>query len=240
MQLGYPHLHFQSTDSTNAQAKRLAQDGAPHGTTVSAAFQTAGRGRNGNSWTAPEGSSLLYSLLLRGPVDQLTPLRIGLATCNLVAAHFADPSSVQLKWPNDVLIDGRKVAGILVEANPGQEWTVVGVGLNAALELDSVPLELRDTVATLDLAQPDIAALVSDLTSCIAAALKLNSQDLSTSLNRLDALAGHDVTWRAGGVAQQGRAAGITVRGALRVEQGEGITELTSGEVAMVRSTNGL
>ena len=109
--IGRPRLHLRATPSTNTRARELAAAGAPHGTLVTAGVQTAGRGRKGRTWVAQAGSSLLLSLILREN-DPLLPLRAGLAVADL-----AGPAAL-VKWPNDVRIEGRKVAGVLVEARP--------------------------------------------------------------------------------------------------------------------------
>ena len=127
--LGRPRLHLRETTSTNDRARALAAAGAPHGTLVTAAAQTAGRGRQGRTWSAPPGRALLLSLVLRSP-DRMLPLAAAVAV-----ADAAGPDAA-IKWPNDVLLDGRKVAGILAEARPQDGWAVLGIGLNVAVRLD--------------------------------------------------------------------------------------------------------
>src|SRR5687767_721673 len=109
--IGRPHVHHRLTDSTNERAKALAAAGAPHGTLVTADEQTAGRGRQGRSWVAPPGRALLMSVVL-AELDERTPL-VPLAAA--VALCHAFPQANGIKWPNDVWIAGRKVAGILIE-----------------------------------------------------------------------------------------------------------------------------
>src|SRR6476646_7843017 len=103
MTFGSPHRHYRSTDSTNTRARELAAAGAPHGTVVSAAEQTAGRGRQGRVWTAPPGKALLYSAIVR-PLDEhhlMLPLAVPLAVC--AAAEELQPGiECGVKWPNDV------------------------------------------------------------------------------------------------------------------------------------------
>ena len=152
--IGRPRLHLRTTTSTNDRARELAAGGAPHGTLVTAGEQTAGRGRQGRAWIAPAGSSLLLSLVLR-ETDPLLPLRAGLAVADL-----AGPAAL-VKWPNDVLRDGRKVAGVLVEARPQEGWAALGIGVNAALDIHEMPRELRDTAGTLG--RTDLEAALSEL-----------------------------------------------------------------------------
>jgi BirA family transcriptional regulator, biotin operon repressor / biotin---[acetyl-CoA-carboxylase] ligase len=147
---GAPHRHFRVTDSTNARARELVEAGAPGGTVVTAAEQTAGRGRQGRTWTAPPGKALLYSAILR-PLDKrhlLLPLAVPLAVCE-AAEQLAPGVECQIKWPNDIWIDERKLAGILIEAKPQNGWAVIGVGLNLSIAPDEFPPELRDTATSL-------------------------------------------------------------------------------------------
>jgi len=147
---GLPHRHFSVTDSTNARARELVEAGAPGGTVVTAAEQTAGRGRQGRTWTAPPGKALLYSAILR-PLDQrhlLLPLAVPLAVCE--AAEELQPGiECAIKWPNDVWVDGRKLAGVLIEAKPQDGWAVIGVGLNLTIARDEFPAELQDTAVSI-------------------------------------------------------------------------------------------
>jgi BirA family biotin operon repressor/biotin-[acetyl-CoA-carboxylase] ligase len=144
MSFGAPHRHFAVTDSTNARARDLVEAGAPHGAVVTAAEQTAGRGRQGRAWTAPAGKGLLYSAVLR-PLDQrhlLLPLSIPLAVCE--AAEALRPGiECAVKWPNDVWLDERKLAGILIEAKPQDGWAVIGVGLNLTVAPAEFPGDLK-------------------------------------------------------------------------------------------------
>ncbi len=147
---GVPHRHFRVTDSTNARARELVEAGAPGGTVVTAAEQTAGRGRQGRTWTAPPNKALLYSAILR-PLDErhlLLPLAVPLAVCE-AAEQLAPGIECQIKWPNDIWINGRKLAGILIEAKPQDGWAVIGVGLNLSIAPDEFPPELRDTAISL-------------------------------------------------------------------------------------------
>jgi BirA family biotin operon repressor/biotin-[acetyl-CoA-carboxylase] ligase len=165
---GAPHRHFRVTDSTNTRARELAAAGAPHGTVITADEQTEGRGRQGRSWSAPAGKALLYSAILRPLGDRpLLPLAAGLAVCEAaeeLAADLAGESTAaglgdhgvrsegvkcQVKWPNDVLLEGHKLAGVLIEARPQDDWAVIGVGLNLTIAPEEFPPELRDRATSL-------------------------------------------------------------------------------------------
>jgi BirA family biotin operon repressor/biotin-[acetyl-CoA-carboxylase] ligase len=143
---------LEAADSTNAYLLESASRGAPHGAVVAADYQTAGRGRQTRSWFSPPGAALLCSILLRPPVapEQIAGLVLaaGLAVFQVVRSAVGD--IVRLKWPNDVLINGRKAAGILCQAVLGdQPAAVVGVGLNVNLSPGEFPIELRDTSTSL-------------------------------------------------------------------------------------------
>lgn len=144
MKFGAPHRHFRLTDSTNARARELVEAGAPGGTVVTAHEQSAGRGRQGRTWTAPAGKALLYSAVLH-PLDErhmLLPLAAPLAVCE-AAEELAPGIECQIKWPNDVWLEERKLAGILIEAKPQEGWAVIGVGLNLSIAPDEFPDGLR-------------------------------------------------------------------------------------------------
>ena len=149
-------MHLREVGSTIDVARDLALGGASHGTLVTADVQTAGRGRQGRTWSAPAGQALLLALVVRDP-DPLLSLRAGLAVADL-----AGPAA-RVKWPNDVWVDGRKVAGILVEGRPQENWAIAGIGVNAALDLADLPPELRDTAGTLGLAASELEAALERL-----------------------------------------------------------------------------
>jgi BirA family biotin operon repressor/biotin-[acetyl-CoA-carboxylase] ligase len=219
--LGRPRLHVRSTPSTNLRARELAAAGAPHGTLVTAGVQTAGRGRQGRTWTAPPGSSLLMSLVLRS-FDALLPLRAGLAVADVAG------STARVKWPNDVLRDGRKVAGILAEGRPQEGWTVLGIGLNAALDVDALPPELANRAATLGRAPSEIEGVLAELLDTLGERLAAPPAAVLSALRERDALLGRGVAWAGG----EGVGAGIDDAGALLVRRGDGtVVALEAGEV---------
>ena len=217
MSLGRPRVHLRQTPSTNDRARAAALAGAPHGTLVTAGVQTAGRGRQGRSWTAPPGSSLLLSIVLR-ELDPLLSLRAGLAVADL-----AGPAA-RVKWPNDVLVDGRKVAGILAEGRPQEGWAVLGIGVNVAME----PHELVAGTGTLGRARGELDAALVELLLALERRLREPAEACVAALCERDALLGQPVRWAGG----SGVGAGIDAGGALRVRlDGGGETVLDAGEV---------
>jgi BirA family biotin operon repressor/biotin-[acetyl-CoA-carboxylase] ligase len=250
--LGYPRLHLRHTGSTNERARELAIAGAPHGTLVTATEQTSGRGRQGRRWSAPPGSSILMSLLLREP-PELLPLMAAVAVCDAAGEDAC------IKWPNDVVLPAgaeagedqhgagarlAKLAGILVEARPQQRWAVLGIGLNVAVRLEDLPPELRPggtriagegsglPAATLGRSPNDVEPTLARLVQALERRL---SEDAATTLEAWrskDALRGREVVWSGG----SGRAEGIDGTGRLVVALTDGgSTTLGSGEVHLHR-----
>ncbi|MBF0356953.1 MAG: biotin--[acetyl-CoA-carboxylase] ligase [Magnetococcales bacterium] len=147
-------IFYQKTDSTNVQAGILARQGAKDGTVVVADHQTEGKGRLGRVWESPIGGNLYFSLILRPEIEpryaaQLT-LLTGLALAEAISGVGAD--GVEIKWPNDLLLGGRKVAGILTEMAVEEsqiQFVVIGVGVNVNVELTGFTEEIGNIAATL-------------------------------------------------------------------------------------------
>jgi BirA family transcriptional regulator, biotin operon repressor / biotin---[acetyl-CoA-carboxylase] ligase len=141
----YRLIHHDHTSSTNDDAKRMATEGAAEGTLIWADSQDAGRGRRGRRWESPKGN-LYCSIILRPPVPLAQAGQVGFAAALAIAETASQllPAgiSVQCKWPNDVLIDGRKTAGLLLEtetrADNTIDWLVLGLGINIASHPDKV------------------------------------------------------------------------------------------------------
>jgi BirA family transcriptional regulator, biotin operon repressor / biotin---[acetyl-CoA-carboxylase] ligase len=247
--LGRPRLHLRRTTSTNDRARALALAGAPHGTLVTAGEQTAGRGRQGRRWSAPPGSALLASLVLRSP-PPLLPLIAAVAVCDVVAeAQEGAPRATgeaaqtvgepQIKWPNDIVVarEGRlaKLAGILTEGRLQDGWAVVGIGLNVAVRLEDLPAELRATAATLGAEPREIEPLLARLLAALERRLSEPAPTTLDAWRARDALRGRAIAWGAlgsEGRARHGRAEGIDDAGRLIVALPDGgLTTLDAGEV---------
>jgi BirA family biotin operon repressor/biotin-[acetyl-CoA-carboxylase] ligase len=221
--IGWPRLHFRLIDSTNARARELAARGAPHGTIVTAREQSAGRGRQGRTWVAPAGRALLLSVVIRDP-PRLLPLAAGVATAEVVGPD------ARLKWPNDVLLGGRKVAGILVEGRPQERWAVVGVGLNVAVRTEDFPAELRESAGGMGFEPDAIEPTLERLLDALGRWIEASPGDILDGVRARDVLLGLSVRWGGG----RGEAAGVDSDGRLIVETGEGRVTLEAGEVHLV------
>ncbi|HVF78612.1 MAG TPA: biotin--[acetyl-CoA-carboxylase] ligase [Solirubrobacteraceae bacterium] len=219
--LGRPRVHHRSTDSTSDRARELARSGAPHGTLVTAGEQRAGRGRQGRSWSAPPGRGLLMSLVLR-EWPPLLPIAGAVAVADIAGA------AAQIKWPNDVLLDGLKLAGVLAEGRQQEGWAVLGIGLNVAVRPEDLPAGLRDHAATLGLEPGDIEPTLERLLAALERRLAQPTTDLLADYRSRDALAGRNVSWTHGA----GVARGIDDAGRLLVELADATsTALDAGEV---------
>jgi len=224
--LGKPRVHLRRTDSTNTLARHFAARGLPHGTLVTAGEQSAGRGRQGRGWSAPPGSSLLCSWVIREPAKLLS-LAAGIAVAEVCG------DDARLKWPNDVLIDGRKVAGILVEGRPQERWAVLGIGINVALDPERLPEELRDRAGTLGRAPSEREPMLERLRILLEHWLVASDGEVLKAVRARDALQGRRISWG----DRSGVAGGIDADGRLEVElDGGGRIALDAGEVHLSRS----
>ena len=225
--IGRPRVHYAITDSTSERAKELAHRGATHGTLVTADEQRAGRGRQGRAWTAAPGSAVLMSVVLR-ELNDLLPLAAAVAVCE--AAEATAPVECRVKWPNDVWIERRKVAGILVEGRPQEGWAVLGVGLNVGEQ--RFPRELAGIATSLALESLgarrwSLGAVLDALLSALDRRLSDDPARVLQAWRQRDALRGNRISWRDG----EGMAAGVDDTGALLVDTKDGRVALHAGEV---------
>jgi BirA family biotin operon repressor/biotin-[acetyl-CoA-carboxylase] ligase len=232
---GAPRRHYRLTDSTNERARNLAAAGAPSGTVVSASEQTAGRGRRGRAWAAPPGKALLLSAILRPLAAEhaLLPLAVPLAVCE--AVESLAPLRCRVKWPNDVWHEGRKLAGVLIEARP-PDWAVIGIGLNVSIEPEEFPSDLRHPATSVGHGVGTDEALTA-VCERLGERGDAPPDRVVAEFEARDALRGREVTWTGAGDEEaqgSGVADGIDERGNLIVVTDEGARlSLGSGEVTL-------
>lgn len=226
--LGLPRCHHRVTDSTSLVARALAAAGAPHGTLVTAAEQRAGRGRQGRTWSAPAGRALLMSVVLR-EWPPLVPIAGALAVADVAAGGGAE---ITIKWPNDVLLGGRKLAGVLGESRAQEGWTVLGIGVNVAVRVQDLPPELHERAATLGLEPAAVEPTLDALLRALEHRLAQPTAEILDALRARDALCGRAVRWGEG----EGMACGIDDSGRLLVAPGHGGAPhaLDAGEVHLL------
>lgn len=233
----------QATSSTNDDIRVLADRNAPEGTVVFAEEQLAGRGRRGNAWLAPPRRCLLFSILLRPRHDTALWPRVthlaALASCHAVDP-LLHPAAPAIKWPNDVLVSGRKLCGILLESAASQRggYLILGVGINVNLRHCEFPGELATTATSLlaETGMPaDRTALALEWLRAFLALYPGGIEPFDPALEQLrrrSSLMGRDVTLTDGGRPHHGRVTGFGPSGELRLLQPGGEETLfSSGEL---------
>lgn len=238
-------LYTEETDSTNTWAKRLAEEGSPSGTLAVAERQTQGKGRRGKVWSSPEGTSVYMTLLLRPEIlpQYAAPLTLvmGLSVAQALSETLRLPAGI--KWPNDVVVSGKKICGILTEMNAQidyVEYLVIGTGIN--VNTQEFPDEIRDvaTSAAVQLghivSRAELAAAVIRcfeknykiyLESCSLKGLMEDYREKMINVNR-------EVKVMGPGEVFEGVAKGINPAGELLVERPNGsVTAVSGGEVSV-------
>lgn len=239
------HVHAR-IDSTNAEAARLAQQGAPEGTVVIADAQTAGRGRLGRTWHSPPGTGLWLSVVLRPPLPPAACSGITLTAGVAVAEAIEQVTGLKpgIKWPNDVLIDGRKVCGILTEI--AAEWDkvhhlILGIGINVNQTEADLPADLRGSAGSLRLASGGrvsrhhlCVALLDEFARRYPAFQRDGFAAVRADWLRRSVTIGQHVTARSAAGTVSGIADGVDADGALLIRTENGATvRVTSGEVTL-------
>jgi BirA family biotin operon repressor/biotin-[acetyl-CoA-carboxylase] ligase len=232
---------FQETTSTNDVIEKLARDGVKEGAVVFAESQTRGRGRLGRRWTSPARRGLWFSVLLRPDLRPAEATRLTAASATALARAIRRQTGVvpQIKWPNDILVRGRKVAGILTEmsAEPDRvRHIILGIGVDVNLAAADFPGDLRKTATSLRLEtgesvdRPALAAAVlRELDSDYARACSAKFPGLADEWEAQCITLGRNVTIHVGDRTVQGRAESLDDDGALLVRTQHGRLERISG-----------
>ncbi len=236
---------FATIGSTNTEAAAWAAEGAPEGAVVLAELQTAGRGRMGRTWEARAGRNLTFSVVLR---PSLPPERFGLLTLAAsvavaeTVASFTAPLDAEIKWPNDVLLEGRKCCGMLLESSfSGQKRPTVILGIGLNVNQDAFPPALAERATSMLLATgrrtpraPLLAALLARLEPAYDRLVHDGGAAVRQAYEaRLSGLGRRATLYLSGTRAPvRGVLAGITETGALRVETGDGLRLFHAGEVS--------
>jgi BirA family biotin operon repressor/biotin-[acetyl-CoA-carboxylase] ligase len=249
--LGREIRHFEETDSTNRVAQDLARAGAPHGLAVIAEGQTAGRGRLGRAFFSPPHANLYVSFVLR-PEVQLADaptliLAAGLAVAESVVAVLGDPEPVEIKWPNDVLVRGRKTSGILMELSAEATrvgFLVLGIGVNLNVDPATFPEDFRRRATSLaaEVGHPlDRVAFTRGLFGTLESMLDRHTEGgfeaLRADFGRFFRMAGRSVRVAdPAGSETEGVAEGIAADGALLLRRaGGGLDRVLAGDVTIVK-----
>ena len=236
--------YFDSTDSTNTRAKRLAEDGAVHGTLVVADEQTGGRGRRGRAWESQKGVSIYMSLVLKPEIDPNNASMLTLITAMAVAGGIEKTTGLEckIKWPNDIVMNGKKVCGILTEMSAQLDYinhVVIGIGIN--VQNESFPKEIEQ-VATSILMETGQHVNRAELIEAVLEQFEryyeifLETEDLSGLVKEYNAhLINMQKQVRVLDPKEpyEAKAMGITPHGELIVDTWEGRKLVSSGEVSV-------
>lgn len=241
---GHPIRGFESVGSTNTRAAAWAEEGAAEGSVVVTEYQSEGRGRHGRTWDAPKGQNLMFSVVLR---PSLPPDRFGLITVAASVAvaeaveAFVEPHRPTLKWPNDVLLEGRKTCGMLLESSlSGTDETVVVLGVGLNVNQTAFPEALADSATSLRLTtgrtvprSPLFARLLHTLERRYTAIQRGADAAVRAAFEEHLTTRGEQTTLRFTGTDRTvtGTVQGITKTGALRLDTPDGPRTLHAGEV---------
>ena len=228
------------TTSTNDEALRMADAGAPEWTVVATAHQTAGRGRLGRSWSDVPGSSLLFSTILR---PDLTPERAPLITLLAATAmvEAAGLPSLRSKWPNDLVVADRKIGGILAEAataDGGVRHVVIGTGLNIAAS--GLPGDRGSSSVGAEGGEPDADGILARYLLALKAEydqIDFPDRVVARYASVCSTLGRKVRATSVGGAVVEGLARELDERGSLLVETDEGVHTIAFGEVIHLRAT---
>ena len=230
--------HYDSVGSTNDEARRLARDGAAHGTVVHADEQTAGRGRLLRTWFSPPGN-LYLSILLRldVPVQRMSELSFvaSLAVAGTVDALLPKRLCPVLKWPNDVLVEGAKISGILLEMEGAA--AILGIGLNVLEAPSGARYETTTLVAKGGIASVDTARdiLLDQLGQFLDLWQREGFKAIRSAWLERSYPPGAQIRVSASGASQEGRFAGLDEAGALLLETADGVKRFVAGDVSLGR-----
>ena len=245
--LGCEVRFLQETESTNRDVDAAAQAGAAEGLLIMADSQTAGRGRMTRTWFSPPEANLYFSLLLRPDVEIATvpslPLVVGLAVAEAIAACV--PALLpKIKWPNDILINEKKICGILCELQTKQDrvdYIVVGIGVNVNLSADQVSDELKERATSILIENGEplkreqlLATILNRLEPIYDNWRAFGFKPLVQNINTLDALRGLSIRVDHSGSPIEGIASGIQADGSLLLQTANGLVPIYSGEAHIV------
>lgn len=249
--LGKTVVFHKEVASTQDVAKSLAAQGADEGTVVVAETQSGGRGRIGRAWSSPSGG-IYFSIILRPnirPTEALRlPLIAGIAVARAIA--FLTELKPKLKWPNDIIINGRKAGGILTEMSAEVDrldWVIIGIGLNVNTPPESFPSDIEDTSISLMEAEggyiPRVKLLqhiLRELESLLDIFHKSGFEPLRTQWKDISNTIGETVKVISGSEEIIGHAIDIDSDGALILEKNDGTKErIIAGDVYLRKASNG-
>jgi len=248
--LGQTLIYYTSLDSTNSTAREHAEDGAPHGTVIVADRQNQGRGRLRRNWYSPANVNLYFSVILRPLIPPVNgpsfSLLAALTLAKVLQKYFQDKSP-RIKWPNDVLINGKKVAGILADINAQQDCIdslILGMGVNVNIPLEDFPEEVRSTATSLkaelgyDVNRPKLLAdIINQMETVYTLWLDKGLNPFIEEWQQSSFLMGKHITVSNVREKTSGTVQGLTDTGELLILRDDGKTEaVTAGDTSIEKT----
>lgn len=242
--IGKEIFYYESLESTNTRAKEIAFQ-TREGTLVVAEEQTAGKGRLGRNWSSPKNKGIYMSVILKPQMDPVNVARLTLLGAAAINLAFKDIGiKSEIKWPNDIVVNGKKVAGVLTEMNCELEtinYIVLGIGINANLDLQQIPHDLKEKATSLRVEKGEeidrrdlFVRLVTRMDELYKEFKQTGQIDRAIEICRENsAVLGKDIVVYQGKDKRQGRAVELNNKGELLVEFETGVENLFSGEISI-------
>jgi BirA family biotin operon repressor/biotin-[acetyl-CoA-carboxylase] ligase len=247
--IGRSYVYLESVDSTSSYLALMDPEEAVHGAVVAADHQTSGRGRMQNRWYSPPGSNLYFSILLRPDISPQKAPQLALVTAAALVKVFKKiyPGLYPtVKWPNDILVKGRKLAGILCEMQTEEDKVnrvIIGIGINVNSTSESYPFELRESAISLRDAtgaissrQVLIASILAEFEKCYELWLQQCLSPFIKVIEDNSAIRDREIIAVMKNREVRGIARGISDEGYLVIETSDGLIQIPSGEVHIQKS----
>jgi len=247
--IGKSYVYRESVDSTSSYLAAMDPDDAVHGTVVAADRQTAGRGRMQNTWYSPPGTNLYFSILLRPEIVPLKAPHLALVTAAALIKVFKQKYPglhPTVKWPNDILVQGRKLAGILCEMQSEEDRVrrvIIGIGINVNSKIESYPLDLRersislrDATGSTSSRQDLIASILTEFEKCYELWLQQGLSPFMKIIENNSAIRDSEIIAVMQNREVSGIARGISDEGCLMLETPDGLIQVPAGEVHLKKS----
>lgn len=239
--------HYDQVESTNSKAFELAHEGGFNGEVIITEHQTAGKGRRGRTWVSPAGKSLAMSVILRPDIAPSRAPELTLVAAVALAQTLKDTGvEASIKWPNDVQIAGKKVAGILTELSADVErvhFIVLGIGVNLNAEAADFPPEIAEIATSVQVVRRTpvhralfVAALLSQLETWVDTWADEGFEPVRAAWKELSSTLGQEVLVRADNRELRGVAEDIDPSGALLLRVGDTLERVLSGDVEQLRA----
>ncbi|MDF2532712.1 MAG: biotin--[acetyl-CoA-carboxylase] ligase [Clostridia bacterium] len=245
--IGQNLTFFEQVDSTNLYAKQIAEGGFLDGTVIMADEQLNGRGRMGRSWVSPKGKGIWMTIMLKPKINPADASKVTLLAACAICRAIEEICGLytKIKWPNDIVLNGKKLCGILTEMSAEIDeinYLIIGIGVNVNIDLDDFPKELQDIATSIKIEKGDkvirkelAAAIINNFERYYKGFIKTGSiKDYINEYKEKSAVLGKEVIVKSSILELQGTVVDISEEGQLQLELKDGsIKEIISGEVSL-------